>query len=134
MYFHVDCHQVCRRASLYHYARDQHAGCPEKVTEQAFTRRQLLQRGGLIAAAPLLHACDTAVTALCADPEFLSRGEEQMRKTHQYSERSTTAAQACSSCQFFSSDVGEGQECGHCDILDGGVNQQAHCTAWALRS
>jgi len=104
------------------------------VTEPAFTRRELLQRGGLIAAAPLLHACDTAVTALCADPDFLSRGEEQMRKTLQYSERSTTAAQVCSSCQFFSVAVGEGQECGHCNILDGRVNQLAHCTSWASRS
>ena len=59
------------------------------MTERAFTRRQLIQRSGLIAAASLLHGCDTDVTALCSDPEFLSRGEEQMRKNcaHRLSDR-----------------------------------------------
>ena len=102
------------------------------MTEQAFTRRQLLQRGGLIAAAPLLHACDTAVTALCADPEFLSRGEEQMRKTLRYTERSDNAGQTCNSCQFFS--AGADRLCGDCQILNGWVSEQGYCTSWALRA
>jgi hypothetical protein len=102
------------------------------VNEQTLTRRQLLRHGGILAAVPLLHGCDTTVTTLCADPELLSRGEEQMRNTLQYSERSTTADQSCTNCQFFRADTGK--ECGHCEILNGWVSEQAYCTSWALRS
>lgn len=94
------------------------------------TRRQLLRSGSLIpiVALPLLQGCGGSA-GYCADPDKLSRGEEQMRKTREYSEISPLENQNCASCEFFRSY--EENECGHCEILDGPVNEAGHCTSWA---
>jgi hypothetical protein len=102
------------------------------MADPALTRRQLLQHCAVLASLPLLQACDTAGTSLCIDPELLSRGEEQMRKTLQYVDASSVAEQQCNNCQFFSAPNAQG--CGHCEILDGPAHKQGYCTSWAQRS
>jgi hypothetical protein len=67
----------------------------------------------------------------CASPDTLSRGEEQMRKTKEYAEISPSAHESCANCDFFRSY--EEDECGHCEILDGPVNEGGYCTSWASR-
>ena len=97
---------------------------------RAMTRRQLLQRGALlpVVALPVLQGCGEA-SGLCADPDMLSRGEAQMRKTRDYAEISPFEQQNCASCQFFRSY--EDGACGHCEILDGPVSEGGHCSSWA---
>ena len=97
------------------------------------TRRRLLRRSALLplVSLPLLQACAKTGPAHCADPELLSRGEEQMRKTRAYVVVSDVAGQQCVDCAFFA--AGEIQECGHCEILDGPVNAPGHCSSWAQR-
>lgn len=99
----------------------------------AFTRRRLLHRCALLplAALPLLEACNNAPNEACVDPQWLSRGEEQMRKTKKYTDVATTETEQCAGCEFFSAPDASG--CGHCEILDGPVSKQGHCTAWASK-
>lgn len=98
----------------------------------ALTRRRLLQAGALLPLAALVYGCDKAGTTQCADPGSLSRGEEQMRKKLLYVEVSSNALQSCANCQFFSAVEPNG--CGHCEILDGVVNQKGFCTSWTQHS
>lgn len=102
------------------------------MTKQTLTRRQLLRHGSVFAAMPALYGCDSAVTGLCSDPDLMSRGEEHMRKTLRYAERSDNAGQTCNNCQFFS--AGADRLCGDCQILNGWVSEQGYCTSWALRA
>ena len=97
---------------------------------RTLTRRGLLRRGALLplASLPLLHGC-SKTAPLCADPALLSRGEEQMRKTREYVDVSSLENQHCANCQFFSAVDASG--CGHCEILDGAVNEKGYCTSWA---
>ena len=100
--------------------------------EQTLTRRRLLRNTLLpLAVLPLLQRCGKTRSIPCSDPSLLSRGEEQMRKTREYVDISSLADQHCSNCQFFNSS--EGNECGHCEILDGDVNASGYCTSWAGR-
>jgi hypothetical protein len=101
------------------------------------SRRLLLRRCAYLPLAsvtllPLLVGCDKASITACADPQLLSRGEEQMRKTLDYIDASEDPLQLCSGCQFFSAADAHG--CGHCEILDGSVSGQGFCTSWAGRS
>ena len=98
------------------------------------TRRSLLRGSALLplATLPLLQGCGRADSVTCADPELMSRGEEQMRKTLAYVEQSADPAQLCSGCQFFGAADATG--CGHCEILDGQVAAAGFCTSWAARS
>lgn len=102
------------------------------MTEPVLTRRKLLGYSTLIplVSLPLLQGCGGTGSA-CADPDLLSRGEEQMRKAREYADISPVANQACANCQFFHGKQDDG--CGMCDILDGRVNQGGHCTSWAER-
>jgi hypothetical protein len=97
---------------------------------RVLTRRGLLHRCALLplASLPLLQGCNKT-GSWCADPGLLSRGEEQMRKTRGYVEASSLENQQCANCQFFS--AADAQGCGHCEILDGAVNEQGYCTSWA---
>lgn len=97
------------------------------------TRRRLLQNSALLplVSLPLLQGCGESAPVACIEPELLSRGEEQMRKTRQYVAVSAIAAQQCVNCAFFG--TADAQECGHCEILDGPVNASGHCTSWAQR-
>ncbi|GAB5450239.1 MAG: high-potential iron-sulfur protein [Halioglobus sp.] len=96
-------------------------------------RRQYL-RGTLAAGlyfstSGLLSGCGEA-TARCADPENLSAGERQMRKTLVYVETSAIADRNCGNCRFFhAGDTPSG--CGQCELLDGAVNRAGHCSSWA---
>lgn len=94
------------------------------------TRRQLLRGSALlpVVTLPLLPGCGGGAGD-CADPDTLSRGEAQMRKTREYAEISPLPHENCASCQFFRS-YEEGA-CGHCEILGGPVNEGGHCTSWA---
>jgi hypothetical protein len=98
--------------------------------EETLTRRQLLRRGALlpVVALPLVQGCDGGA-GLCADPDMLSRGEEQMRKAREYTEISPFEQRNCAGCQFFRSY--EEDACGHCEILDGPVSEGGYCTSWA---
>lgn len=95
------------------------------ITE--LTRRRFLYGTGLAACASLT-AC-TRDAQLCADPDTLSRGEEQMRQSLEYLELSTVAGQDCAGCQFFSEADARG--CGHCELLNGPVSSAGYCTSWA---
>ena len=99
--------------------------------DKALTRRGLLRRGALLplVSLPLLQACGGAGSSACIDPALLSRGEEQMRKTREYVDVSSIENQHCANCEFFSAADAAG--CGHCEILDGPVSEQGHCTSWA---
>lgn len=94
------------------------------------TRRQLLRCGSLlpVAALPLLQGCGGGA-GRCVDPDMLSRGEQQMRKTREYTANSASAQENCASCQFFRRD--KAGECGDCEILDGPVNARGYCNSWA---
>jgi len=104
------------------------------------TRREMLRRTArlpLIALAiPILEGCSSDPE--CADPELLSRGEEQMRKTLEYVEHVPDMAQRCGGCQFFKASGEDGGvdqgTCGYCEILDGMVSSHGFCTSWAERS
>jgi hypothetical protein len=102
------------------------------TADRALTRRGLLRGCALLplVSLPLLPGCSKSAP-LCADPALLSRGEEQMRKTREYVEASSIDKQHCANCEFFS--AADGQGCGHCEILDGSVNEQGYCTSWARR-
>ena len=100
------------------------------MAKGTINRRQLLRYGSLlpVVALPLLPGCGGGAQQ-CVDPDMLSRGEQQMRKTREYIESSASAQDNCASCQFFRAD-GEG-ECGHCEILDGPVAARGYCNSWA---
>ena len=78
---------------------------------------------------PLVQGCSRG-EGLCAGPETLSRGEEQMRKTREYVETSSFDQRSCAGCAFFHSD--KPGQCGHCEILNGPVSAGGYCTSWAV--
>lgn len=104
------------------------------MARATLTRRRLLRHCALapLAALPVLHGCTETSAVQCADPEQLSPGEAQMRKSRQYVEVTRVAQQRCDSCQFFSAPDKKG--CGHCEILDGPVNSAGYCNSWAQQS
>jgi High potential iron-sulfur protein len=104
------------------------------MARAALTRRQLLRHCTLmpLAALPVLQGCTRDSGAQCADPDLLSAGEAQMRKTRQYIEISDVTEKHCSSCRFFDTPDAEG--CGFCEILGGSVNNTGYCNSWAQRS
>ncbi len=85
---------------------------------------------GLYCSTPvLLSACGKSA-ARCADPENLSAGERQMRKTLLYVETSSVEDRNCGNCRFFK--AGDtSTDCGQCELLDGAVNLAGHCSSWA---
>ena len=83
----------------------------------ALTRRRFLYSSGL-AALVTLQACGRE--ANCVDPATLSRGEEQMRKTLEYVDVSSTPDENCANCRFFH-DSGDA-DCGDCELLAGPVS------------
>lgn len=102
------------------------------IMQRTLTRRSLLRATLMpLAVLPLVQGCSKTATNRCVDPSLLSRGEEQMRKTREYVEISSLEDQHCSNCQFFKGS--DGNECGHCEILDGDVNASGYCTSWAGR-
>ena len=104
------------------------------MAQVVLTRRRMLRHCTLLplAALPVLHGCTGGSSVQCADPELISAGEAQMRKTRQYIEISDVTEKHCSNCQFFDTPDAEG--CGFCEILDGPVNNAGYCNSWAQRS
>ena len=98
--------------------------------QNALTRRDVVRYCALLplVALPALPGCNRAAPS-CVDPELLSRGEAQMRKTRGYVEQSTVAGEDCANCRFFSADAGG--QCGHCEILNGPVSRGGYCNSWA---
>jgi hypothetical protein len=102
----------------------------------ALTRRQLLRRAALLplvgAVARISAGCSEG-GLVCNDPELLSTPEQKLREHLAYVERSPHGeAKRCAGCHFFEA-AGPG-DCGGCQILNGPVNPEGHCSSWAPRA
>jgi High potential iron-sulfur protein len=64
----------------------------------------------------------------CSDPDNLSNSEQALRKSLDYVETSADAKKTCRGCSFFALE-GQGP-CGSCQIMNGTVNANGHCTSW----
>lgn len=67
---------------------------------------------------------------ICADPDALSGGEQALRASLDYTDRSADAAKACGGCTFF---MAGGEMCGNCQILGGPVDARGHCSSWTAK-
>ncbi|WP_425409843.1 high-potential iron-sulfur protein [Hyphococcus sp.] len=104
-----------------------------------FSRRKLLRFGARlpIAGAGLaVISCggetESTRVQVCADPEQLSSGERSLRDSAQYVETSPNPETTCNSCAFFSAE--NAAQCGDCQIFNGPVNRNGHCTSWSARA
>ena len=107
----------------------------DRMLHRQFSRRTLLRRSALLPALSLglLSACSTDTKkGTCYDPQYLSAGEAQMRKTLEYVDLSANASTQCSNCEFYR--TAETAGCGECEIVDGSVSAAGFCTSWAARS
>jgi hypothetical protein len=96
---------------------------------QNLSRRRILL--GITAAAITL--LDTPAGAsedkpACSDPDSLSTSEQALRQSLDYVEASADTQKTCRGCSFFTLQ-GQGP-CGSCQIMNGIVNANGHCTSW----
>ena len=76
---------------------------------------------------------DKKPSAACANPGQLSDSETGLRASLQYTDQSPDPAKACGGCAYFRRAT-ETAECGNCQILNGPVDAQGHCTSWSAKS
>jgi hypothetical protein len=81
---------------------------------------------GAIAASTTL-----AATHICADPNSLDAGQQNLRSSLSYTEVSADQTKTCSECALFQP-AGEG--CGTCMIFNGPANPKGHCDSWSAKS
>jgi hypothetical protein len=66
---------------------------------------------------------------LCSDPDILSRGEQSLRRSVNYTELSPHHDQNCNGCAMFQ--PADAEQCGSCQFLSGPVNPEGHCDSWS---
>jgi hypothetical protein len=93
-------------------------------------RRQILKGFGQLSFLALASSVDAGELPAksCSDPDNLSNSEQALRKSLDYAEAATNVGQTCAGCSFFALE-GRGP-CGTCQILNGPVNLNGHCTSW----
>lgn len=104
---------------------------------QKLSRRELfaaaLQVSVAGAAGLVVHQQAAAADdTLCADPERLDSGGNNLRTALGYTERSSDPARTCADCGLFKADAANAA-CGHCMIFSGPANAQGTCESWSAR-
>ena len=93
-----------------------------------------LRTGASAALLGVLAACGKGSTKLgCADPNALSPSDKKLRQSLHYVEASADPAKHCSNCLFFST-AASTAKCGGCKILQGSVDPNGYCDAWAAKA
>ena len=78
-------------------------------------------------------ACGNEKVAQCVDSASLSAAENSLRASLQYTDSSNDLKTTCGACAYFRQS-GDESGCGTCDILNGAVSVQGHCTSWSAKS
>jgi hypothetical protein len=93
-------------------------------------RRSLLKFAiGLSLVLALLNG-KAEVVAGCTDPDDLSGADVALRKSVEYTDKSSDENKTCRGCAFFKAGAGG---CGTCQIVSGLVSATGHCTSWSAR-
>ena len=72
-----------------------------------------------------------AADAACYDPDSISLAQQGLRRSLEFTERSSDPAKHCDLCAFFS---GTKAGCGNCQILSGPVVAGGLCSSFAPRA
>jgi hypothetical protein len=70
--------------------------------------------------------------AACSDAARLTSAEISLRASLQYRESSSDAASSCGGCSYYQAASTE-SACGNCQIVNGPVSRQGHCTSWTAK-
>jgi hypothetical protein len=101
------------------------------------SRRALLaaacQAPALTVLAVISGCADRKPAAACADPQQLTDPEKALRASLQYRDQSPDPAKTCRGCVYFGR-MADTVECGNCQILNGPVYAQGHCTSWSAKT
>ena len=101
------------------------------------SRRTLLAGACQIPAATVfavIGGCaDKKPSAACASPDLLSDSDKDLRASLQYTDQSPDPAKTCGGCAYLRR-AADGAECGNCQILNGPVYAQGHCTSWSAKT
>ena len=83
----------------------------------------------------LLQSCSKSTTDEdpCADLSKLSTDEKQTRNDLRYISKSPYPDKLCSNCELWIAPE-EGKTCGGCEIMEGPINPNGHCSAWVIAS
>jgi hypothetical protein len=103
----------------------------------AISRRTLLagacQISGATVLAVVSGCAEKKPASACVNPDQLSDSERSLRASLQYTDQNPDPTKVCGGCAYFSR-AADTAACGNCQILNGPVYAQGHCTSWSAKS
>jgi len=107
----------------------------EKMNRKEFLKKLPLIGIAFVGGGLLLQSCGQSKTDEdpCSDLSKLTEEEKQTRKDFEYVAKSPFPDKLCSNCELWIA-PGEGKVCGGCEIMQGPINPNGYCTAWAKAS
>jgi len=110
-----------------------------KMGRRDATRRALTVLGAVFVAPSALAACGGdeeegggGGELTCTDTTGLEQSAITTRESQNYTDHSTHADQNCANCRFYT--AGGDGECGSCQVVQGPIHPDGHCTLWAAQA
>ncbi len=107
----------------------------DKMNRKDFLKKLPLLGIAFVGGGLFLQSCGQSKTDEdpCSDLSKLTEEEKQTRKDFEYVAKSPFPDKLCSNCELWIA-PGEGKTCGGCEIMQGPINPNGYCTAWAKAS
>ena len=107
-----------------------------KISRRDATRRALTVLGAVFAAPSVLTGCGSEEEGggelTCTDTTGLEPAQVSTREAQHYVDHSENAEQNCANCRFYT--AGQEGACGSCQVIQGPIHPEGHCTLWAAQS
>jgi hypothetical protein len=106
-----------------------------KISRKDFLKRLPYIGIALFSGGLVIQSCSKSETDEdpCSDLSKLTEDEKQTRKDFEYLAKSPFPDKLCSNCELWVAPEA-GKTCGGCEIMEGPINPNGHCTGWAKAS